>query len=489
MKISQIIQETTTSGSIAPMETAMMTQSRGNSVKVPGLQPIKKVMSKASKKKGPYANSLSESAIKEEEISEQDLIVVPGQGRLKRTGFVKHDMDQGEHEGQTLKNSLHTIIRVATHLDKALSLQSEFPEWVSEKIGSVKSNMVNVMDYLISSQEMQHDSDAMEEVSTGGLFGAGAALAIAPEAGLTGARAGYEAGSAIQKAFTKESNLHPEHITYLQRQAEISRKTGLKVGDRVTIKGRPGFEGKIVHDWGGGDFTISGGGGGVDQGDNHRANARIIQKIQGMTEGKIDFAKKLQKKIDNSNKAVVQTKKDIGHRIADIGPGGKEHNVQTNKAWDDANKVVEGKRTMSRAAKGYEKYGKEGMQALAKAGREGKDLDKVRDKYNKYDEGVTEDSDTKLPDLSKIRTHKLEELLALQSEIGRRDPRTKASAELIRAELKKRGVMTAEGANVDRMVRHIEKSEEKAGKSKKEAENIAWATANKRGMLNNRNKK
>jgi hypothetical protein len=43
------------------------------------------------------------------------------------------------------------------------------------------------------------------------------------------------------------------------------------------------------------------------------------------------------------------------------------------------------KKTMSRAAKGYEKYGKKGMQALAKAGKEGKDLDKIRDKYNKYD--------------------------------------------------------------------------------------------------------
>ena len=47
-------------------------------------------------------------------------------------------------------------------------------------------------------------------------------------------------------------------------------------------------------------------------------------------------------------------------------------------------------RDMSRAAKGYEKYGKEGMEALAKAGREGKDLDKVRDTYNKYDESVEE---------------------------------------------------------------------------------------------------
>jgi hypothetical protein len=43
---------------------------------------------------------------------------------------------------------------------------------------------------------------------------------------------------------------------------------------------------------------------------------------------------------------------------------------------------------MSRAAKGYEKYGKQGMEALAKAGREGKALDPVRKKYDKYDEGI-----------------------------------------------------------------------------------------------------
>jgi hypothetical protein len=42
-------------------------------------------------------------------------------------------------------------------------------------------------------------------------------------------------------------------------------------------------------------------------------------------------------------------------------------------------------RDMSRAAKGYEKYGKEGMEALAKAGREGKALDPIRKKYDKYD--------------------------------------------------------------------------------------------------------
>jgi hypothetical protein len=38
------------------------------------------------------------------------------------------------------------------------------------------------------------------------------------------------------------------------------------------------------------------------------------------------------------------------------------------------------------------------------------------------------------------------------------------------------------------MVGHVKSSEKKLGKSAKEAENIAWATANKRGMLNNKKK-
>ena len=46
-----------------------------------------------------------------------------------------------------------------------------------------------------------------------------------------------------------------------------------------------------------------------------------------------------------------------------------------------------------------------------------------------------------------------------------------------------------EGAKVDRMVKHVAQSEKKLGHSKKEAENIAWATANQRGMLDNKNKK
>ena len=161
MRFNQIV-ETTTAGSVATVAQPMMTQTREN-INVPGLKPVQQLMKGKSKKKGPYANSITESKVTEDDLAEQDLIVIPGQGRLRRTGFVKQDLDQGEHEGHTLKNSLHTIARAASDLDKRLSVQSEFPEWVSEKIGAAKGMMVTVMDYLISSQEMQHDTDSMAE--------------------------------------------------------------------------------------------------------------------------------------------------------------------------------------------------------------------------------------------------------------------------------------------------------------------------------------
>ena len=69
---------------------------------------------------------------------------------------------------------------------------------------------------------------------------------------------------------------------------------------------------------------------------------------------------------------------DINKKLQQVLETPKSDHMQLNE------------RDMSRAAKGHEKYGKEGMEALAKAGREGKALDPVRKKYDKYDESVEE---------------------------------------------------------------------------------------------------
>ena len=371
-----------------------------------------------------------ESKVTEDDLAEQDLIVIPGQGRLRRTGFVKHDLDQGEHEGQTLKNSLHTIARAASELDERLSTQSEFPEWVSEKIGAAKGMMVTVMDYLISSQEMQHDRDAMESagVIAGGLayedsdggeqipqMAMGELRNIAKnckqihqmlkqgnqldaweysyitvandQIGTVADVLATDSAEDVTEGSQRVDSLVTDALRVMKGPEVSDAVLALKrvLGDRAYNERRGFYSFYVdqIHDMYGQQ--------GVAEGDMY-GDAEVSWEKGGRRAPtgafrNPNFGNVLQKSVNKHNKAVAKTKKDIGSRVADIGAGGKEHNVKTDSAWDAAKKKV------------------------------------------------------------------------------------------------------AEGAKVDRMVKHVEKSEEKAGKSKTDAKNIAWATANKRGMLDNKNKK
>ena len=385
MRFKQIVETTTTAGSVATVAQPMMTQTREN-VNVPGLKPVQQLMKGKSKKKGPYANSINEGKVKqltidlkeltdeefkkkysktkaeikadmkkvnEDDLSEQDLIVIPGQGRLRRTGFVKQDLDQGEHEGHTLKNSLHTIARAASDLDKRLSVQSEFPEWVSEKIGAAKGMMVTVMDYLISSQEMQQEPDDMAEGNrpfrgVGGAFDRGdderhdldpTDWYIVKDGKMFSASIyPRQVQQAIAQGFSR-TRAEAKSRANSQGMAEGSENI-LPRGTSVTVlhKGKQ-VPGKIVrYDAGKGGYSPAYV---VDIGE-YESIFVPVSKIQqqGVAEEKIDFAKKLQKNVDKSNKAVVKTRQDIGSRIADIGAGGKEYNVKTDAAWDAAKKKV-----------------------------------------------------------------------------------------------------------------------------------------------------
>ena len=95
----------------------------------------------------------NKTTVHEEQLGEDDLILVPGQGHRLKTGFHAFDPDKAEHEGETLKNSLRTIARNAKEPHRRLEDHDQFPEWVSEKIGQIKGMMTGVTEYLISSQE------------------------------------------------------------------------------------------------------------------------------------------------------------------------------------------------------------------------------------------------------------------------------------------------------------------------------------------------
>ena len=305
MKINQIISETTTSGSIAPMEQSFVKMQTRN----PGVYGDQKVgnLLKGKKTNKKFANSISEGKqVDEAELQEDDLILVPGKGLRMKPGFHKIDPDKAEHEGQTLKNSLHTIIRVATHLEKALSVKDNFPEWVSEKVGGVKNDIVNVMNYLISHQEMSKEIDEND----------------------------------MADFFTKAAKEKFPHATI--------RKDG------ETIQEPP-----------------------------KREVPQVAQKP-------VDVEK------------LKQTYKELEQEYKRLG----------GDSWQYTDRMMP-------------------------------------------------------------RDYEAQRVQQQMSSIARQISNAKMN----------------EGAKVDRMVKHIAKSEREAGKSKDEAENIAWATANKRGYLDNKNKK
>jgi hypothetical protein len=68
---------------------------------------------------------------------------------------VAEDADEAEYSDEVgmVKNNLHTIIRVCTHLAKALDNNENLPEWIEEKISIAKGMTVTALDYMISQHE------------------------------------------------------------------------------------------------------------------------------------------------------------------------------------------------------------------------------------------------------------------------------------------------------------------------------------------------
>ena len=154
MKIKQIT-ETTTSGSIATVDSALGgTQSRGN----PSIYGGKKVGSlfKGKKTKAPYANSINESAeLSEAQLEEDDVIVVPGQGRKSKTGFVPHGQSRVDHEVEMARSDLFSAAKNAQQvfsMIKDVSEEEGLDGWVQEKIIKANDYLNTIREYLEGKQ-------------------------------------------------------------------------------------------------------------------------------------------------------------------------------------------------------------------------------------------------------------------------------------------------------------------------------------------------
>jgi hypothetical protein len=395
MKISQIIQETTTAGSVAPTEMGFVKMQTRN----PSVYGGNKVgnLLKGKKTSKPFANSLNEAAMKdlaydlqsmkpaefqkkygksreemkaamskqpkptppvnEADLSEQDLIVIPGQGRSVKTGFIPHDKDRTDHEVEMAISDLFSAGKNAEkiyNIVRSVSEEEGLEGWVQEKI--IKAN-----DYLNTVRE-------------------------------------YLEGKELRGV-----NENNQRVDSLVTDA-LKIMRGAEVSDAVkalkTVLGDREYNSRRGH-----------------------YNFFIRQMLDTY---------KQQGAMESLGTTGAMTNGEMGEsQLDELSPQALGSYVKS-AAGDMANR-------------------------------------KGDTQFQKGARVATSAFNSKLP----------------ASRFEKDDKIEKRQAGINRAVDK----MANEGAKVDRMVKHVAQSEKKLGHSKKEAENIAWATANKRGMLDNKNKK
>jgi hypothetical protein len=207
MKIKDIY-ESTTAGSIATVAAPMTTQKRNSVGK--GIYGNEKAGNLLTGKKTnkPYANSkVNESKMKElamdmrnmdngnfqkkykktkeqlkhvlgdpdkktvqeAHLEEDDLIIVPGQGRSRKNGLIKHGESRLDHEVEMARSDLFSAAKNAKQVYELIADVSEeegLEGWVQEKI--IKAN-----DYLNTVREYLEGKQLQNEMAGGVIAGGG----------------------------------------------------------------------------------------------------------------------------------------------------------------------------------------------------------------------------------------------------------------------------------------------------------------------------
>lgn len=154
MKIKQITETTagaTSSGSVASVSKPMGKMQKRNSI------------FKGKKTNKPFY----EEAVKEDEIVEADLILVPGQLRKKDRGFIPHDKDRRDHEVEMARSDLYAAAKDAMRIYKLLQNRSE----MDGIMGWQQSYITLAADYLNSVADSIEHEIKMNEMTGGVLAG------------------------------------------------------------------------------------------------------------------------------------------------------------------------------------------------------------------------------------------------------------------------------------------------------------------------------
>jgi hypothetical protein len=244
--------------------------------------------------------------------------------------------------------------------------------------------------------DSEEDKEVAEEFTdkskTGDTFKTRTGVATKTDTGMKHTNTSYaddgeaeqKSGKGVKSHAKSQSAAEKKEKAPAQKQSPKSAKTwGMKDSEKFDNRdgapAKPKKEKEVDETYGQGVYQEGKGDGNlannakpydkVTQGDV--VAGRLGKDAKGGKDKKVkEELKGNQKKLDVDNDNDIEA-----DDLADLRAGKKK-------------KVDEAEKTMSRAAKGHEKYGKEGMAALAKAGKEGKSLEPVRAKYNKYDEAT-----------------------------------------------------------------------------------------------------
>jgi len=100
---------------------------------------------------------------KADEALDTDGVMMTRPSNMSSEGIEHGEQGEYNDEAGMAKDSLHTIVRHAKELERALRSNENMPEWVQEKIGQIKGMMTSVTDYILSTHERDVEQETGEE--------------------------------------------------------------------------------------------------------------------------------------------------------------------------------------------------------------------------------------------------------------------------------------------------------------------------------------
>jgi hypothetical protein len=126
---------------------------------------------------------------------DSDGVMMTRPSNMSSEGIEHGEQAEYNDEAGMAKDSLHTIVRSAKELERALRSNENLPEWVQEKIGQIKGMMSSVTDYILSTHEREGEQTTGEE-----------GITMVPEKAPPGARA-ERMVKGIKKSLSKDGKL------------------------------------------------------------------------------------------------------------------------------------------------------------------------------------------------------------------------------------------------------------------------------------------